>query len=187
MGSISHPVVQAPVETPFDHLTDLIALITDPKVHAKRIAELKAATDAHKAAEASVAQTKEQATQAVESARVSATYANERHDAADQRESELRIKADWLSARERALVANEQALTESRSAWDRTVAETEAAHATLNKAIATHHAEASEALSDAQNARETALALKAEHTTKRDEASSLFARATAVLAAAMKG
>lgn len=187
MGSISRPAAQAPVETPFDHLTDLIALITDPKAHAKRIAELQAATTAHKAAEVSVAQTKEQATQAVESARVSATYANERHDAADQRESELRIKADQLAARESALVANEQALTAARTAWDRTCAETQNAHKLLDEAIAKHHAEATEARESAFDDRDDAARLKAEHTRLRDDASSLFARATAVLAAAMKG
>lgn len=184
MGSISHPVVQAPVETPFDHLTDLIALITDPKAHAKRIAELQAATATHKAVELAANQARKNADDATVSSEVAAVYAGERHDEADKRESELRVKADQLAARESALVANEQALTAARSAWDRSVAETEAADATLNKAIATHHAEATEALSDAQNARDAALALKAEHTSLRDEASAALAKLHAMLAAA---
>lgn len=184
MGSITRPAAQAPVETPFDHFTGLLALITDPKAHAKRIAELKAATDSHASLVQQAIDQRKTAAAEHEAADVSAEYANERHDDADKREAALRVREDQIKAREDALTASEATLADSRAAWARHMVETESAHKLLNDAIAKQHAEATEAKEAAQDDRADAAELKATHVRLHEEAATWWARSKAILAAA---
>lgn len=184
MGSITRPAAQAPVETPFDHLTGLLALIADPKAHAKRIAELKAGIDAQHQVAQQAAELRKNAVEAKESADLSSAFANERHDDADKREAALRVREDQIKAREDALTASEATLADSRAAWARHMVETESAHKLLNDAIAKQHAEATEAKEAAQDDRADAAELKATHVKLHEEAATWWARSKAILAAA---
>lgn len=184
MGSITAPQPQKAAETPFDHFAALLGLIADPKAHSKRLAELKQAHDAHAAVERAATEARKGAAAEREAADTSAAYAQERHEAADARERDLAQRAQEIAAAGEVFDRRRRKLAEDVAAFNSAKSDTEAAHATLNDEIAAKHAQVSDALRAAQNAREEAEAAKGGWQRLKDDATAALAKAKAILAAA---